>query len=101
LERITGLGVSTCKFNISELSPMKKLAWFVAAAALTIGAAYAEETTVIKKDSGPSAVIEHRSDPTVIEHKSVTTTGTVGCSTTTKQKTDDFGDTKTKQKTEC
>jgi hypothetical protein len=80
---------------------MKQLAFLVAAAALSIGPALAEETTVIHKDTGPSAVIEHRSDPTVVEHKSVTTTGTVGCSSTTKKKTDEFGDTKVKQKTEC
>jgi hypothetical protein len=80
---------------------MKQLALIIAAAALSVGPALAEETTVIHKDSGPSAVIEHRSDPTVVEKKSVTTTGSVGCSTTTKQKTDEFGDTKTKQKTEC
>jgi hypothetical protein len=36
-----------------------------------------------------------------IENRSVGTTGSVGCSTTTKQKTDEFGDTSTKQKTEC
>jgi hypothetical protein len=29
------------------------------------------------------------------------TTGSVGCSTTTTQKTNEYGDTKTKQKTEC
>lgn len=37
----------------------------------------------------------------VIEHRDSTTTGSVGCSTTTKQKTDAMGDTTTKQKTEC
>ncbi len=36
-----------------------------------------------------------------IEHRDTTTTGSVGCSTTTKSKTDEFGDTSTKQKTEC
>jgi phage tail tape-measure protein len=36
-----------------------------------------------------------------IEHRNVESTGSVGCSTTTKQKTDEFGDTTTKQKTEC
>jgi hypothetical protein len=30
-----------------------------------------------------------------------TTTGSVGCTTETKQKTDEFGDTTTKKKTEC
>jgi hypothetical protein len=36
-----------------------------------------------------------------IEHRDATSTGSVGCSTTTKQKTNEFGDTSTKQKTEC
>jgi hypothetical protein len=31
----------------------------------------------------------------------VTTTGSVGCSSETKQKTDTFGDTTTTKKTEC
>jgi hypothetical protein len=80
---------------------MKKLVFLAAAAALSVGTAYAQDTTIIRKESAPSTVIEHRSDPTVIEHKSVTTTGAVGCSSTTKQKTDEFGDTKTKKKVEC
>jgi uncharacterized protein YcfJ len=37
----------------------------------------------------------------VIEHRDVGATGSTGCSTTTKQKTNEFGDTTTKQKTEC
>lgn len=37
----------------------------------------------------------------VIEKRDATTTGSVGCSTTTQQKTDAMGDTTTKQKTEC
>lgn len=37
----------------------------------------------------------------VIERRDSTTTGSVGCSTTTQQKTDAMGDTTTKQKTEC
>jgi hypothetical protein len=36
-----------------------------------------------------------------IEHRSVDTTGSVGCSTTTKQTTEATGETTTKQKTEC
>jgi phage tail tape-measure protein len=36
-----------------------------------------------------------------IEHRNVESTGSVGCTTTTKQRTDAFGDTTTKQKTEC
>jgi hypothetical protein len=37
----------------------------------------------------------------VIERRDTTTTGSVGCQTTTKEKTDAFGDTTVKQKTEC
>jgi phage tail tape-measure protein len=37
----------------------------------------------------------------IIEHRGVESTGSVGCSTTTKQKTNELGDTTTKQKTEC
>jgi uncharacterized protein YcfJ len=37
----------------------------------------------------------------IIEQRSPDSTGSVGCTTTTKQKTDEFGDTTTKQKTEC
>jgi uncharacterized protein YcfJ len=37
----------------------------------------------------------------IIEHRDVGATGSTGCSTTTPQKTDEFGDTTTKQKTEC
>jgi phage tail tape-measure protein len=37
----------------------------------------------------------------VIEHRAVGTTGSVGCSSKTTQKTDEFGDTTTKQQTNC
>jgi len=37
----------------------------------------------------------------VVERRKVQTTGTVGCSTKTKQKTNEFGESKTKQKTTC
>src|SRR4051812_28836173 len=40
-------------------------------------------------------------DKVIIERRDVGTTGSTGCETTTKQKTDEFGDTTTKQKTEC
>jgi hypothetical protein len=72
------------------------------AATLVGTAALAQSTTVIeKRDTAPTTVIEKRDSPAVIEKRSVETTGTVGCSTTTKEKTDAFGDTKVKQKTEC
>jgi hypothetical protein len=65
----------------------------VAAASLFATATFAQDTTVI-----------HRHDPgstTVIEKRKVETTGSVGCETTTKQRTNEFGDTTTKKKIEC
>ncbi|KAA2237731.1 hypothetical protein [Salinarimonas soli] len=72
-------------------------------AASVIGtAAFAQDTTIIKRDSAPSSttVIEKRDTPTVVEKRSVETTGSVGCSTTTERKSDALGDTTTK-KTDC
>jgi uncharacterized protein YcfJ len=37
----------------------------------------------------------------IIENRNVESTGSVGCSTTTKQRTDSFGDTTTKSTTNC
>ncbi|HKH96842.1 MAG TPA: hypothetical protein VKA39_10000 [Beijerinckiaceae bacterium] len=83
---------------------MKKLAIAVAASVIAT-AAYAQSTTVIHKEGTDSGTTVRRSvdvdSPSVVEKRKVTTTGTVGCSTKTVQKTDDFGDTKVKQKTKC
>ena len=75
----------------------------VVAASLISTAAFAQSSTTVieKRDAPTTTVIEKRDEPTVVEKRSVETTGSVGCTTTTKQKTDEFGDTKTKQKTEC
>lgn len=79
-----------------------KLAIVLAASLIGTAAFAQSSTTVIEKRDNPSTtVIEKQNDATVIEKRSVETTGSVGCSTTTKQKTDAFGDTTTKQKTEC
>jgi hypothetical protein len=79
-----------------------KLAVVVAASLLSTAAFAQSSTTVIEKRDAPSTtVIEKRDTPTVVEKREVETTGSVGCSTTTKQKTDEFGDTTTKQKIEC
>jgi hypothetical protein len=85
-------------------SIMKTLAY--AAAALFIGtAAFAQDTTTtIKKEEGvlgDKTTIEKRTEPSTSTSTSVTTTGSVGCSTETKQKTDAVGDTTTTKKTEC
>lgn len=37
----------------------------------------------------------------IIEQQGPAATGSVGCTTTTQQKTDEFGDTTTKQRTDC
>jgi hypothetical protein len=73
----------------------------VLAASVIGGAALAQTTVIEKRDSPSTTVIEKREEPTVVEKRSVEVTGSVGCSTTTKQKTDEFGDTTVKQKTEC
>lgn len=36
-----------------------------------------------------------------IEHRNIDTTGSAGCSTTTKQETNELGETTTKQRTDC
>ena len=75
---------------------------FVLAASLISTAAFAQSsTTIIEKRDNPSTTVIEKNDATVVQKRSVETTGSVGCSTTTKQKTDEFGDTKVKQKTEC
>jgi uncharacterized protein YdeI (BOF family) len=81
---------------------MKTIA--LAAAALLVGtAAFAQDTTTtIKKEEGvlgSRTTIEKKTEPSV--STSVTTTGSVGCTSETKQKTDAFGDTTTTKKTEC
>jgi hypothetical protein len=78
-----------------------KLAIVVAASLISTVAFAQSSTTVIEKRDEPSTTVIHKNDSAVIEKRSVETTGSVGCSTTTKQKTDEFGDTKTKQKVEC
>lgn len=83
---------------------MKKVAIALAASMLAT-AAYAQSTTVIHKEGVDTGTTVRRSvdvdSPTVVEKRKVTTTGTVGCSTKTVKKTDDMGDTKVKQKTNC
>lgn len=82
---------------------MKALA--VAAAAVLCGTvAFAQETTTtVKKEEGvlgsKTTVETKKTEPSTSTE--VTTTGTLGCSTQTKQKTDAFGDTTTTKKTEC
>jgi hypothetical protein len=79
---------------------MKTLATLLAASVLAT-AAYAQSTTVIQKESPSTTTVvkEHPADTTIV--KKEVTTGSVGCDTKTVKKTDEFGDSKTKTKTEC
>jgi hypothetical protein len=81
---------------------MKKLMFTVAAMVIGSAAFAQDTTTTIKKEEGilgSKTTIEKTTEPST--STSVTTTGSVGCSTETKQKTDSFGDTTTTKKTEC
>jgi hypothetical protein len=89
------------QFNILRRQDVKKTAILLAASFLATSA-FAQSTTVIQRDAPAESrtVIKERVDnPTVV--KKEVTTGSVGCSSKTVQKTDEFGDTKVKQKTEC
>jgi hypothetical protein len=84
---------------------MKKLALVLAASFLGTAALAQETTTTIKKEEGilgSQTTIEQKREPSTTSSTTVTTSpGAIGCSTETKQKTDEFGDTKTTKKTEC
>ena len=80
---------------------MKKLTTILAASMLAT-AAYAQTTVIEKRETAPSSttIVKERTDPSVTVKKEVTT-GSVGCESKTVQKTDSFGDSKTKTKVEC
>src|SRR5215218_2311686 len=84
---------------------MKKTVLILAASLLSTAAFAQDTTTTIKKEEGilgSQTTIERKTEPSTTSSTSVTTsTGSVGCTTETKQKTDEFGDTTTKKKTEC
>jgi hypothetical protein len=83
--------------------------WLVVLSAALIGtSAFAQSTTVIKRDGTTGStvvkersVVDHDEDEGVVVKKRVTTTGSVGCTEKTKTKTDAFGDTTVKKKTTC
>jgi hypothetical protein len=87
---------------------MNKLALILAASVIGT-AAFAQDTTVIRKEgvTGSSTVVKQRSvdvedeSDVVVKKRSVTTTGSVGCESKTTEKTDAFGDTTVKKKTTC
>lgn len=62
------------------------------------GGASAEETTVVRRDSGPSVAVERREG--VVEHREVTT-GSVDCGSKTVHKEDGMGNSKTVHKEGC
>ena len=83
---------------------MQKIALVVAAMTLGTTAFAQDTTTTIKREEGilgSKTTIEKKTEPSTSTSTSVTTTGSVGCTTETKQKTDAFGDTTTKKTTEC
>jgi hypothetical protein len=78
---------------------MRKLALFGAAALLSISCAYAEDTTVIKRDSGPGVGVVVGAPP--VEHRTTVVAPSAPCATTTVHKENDLGDSKTVKKTDC
>jgi hypothetical protein len=78
---------------------MRKLALFGAAALLSISCAYAEDTTVIKRDSGPGVGVVVGAPP--VEHRTTVVAPSAPCSSTTVHKENDLGDSKTVKKTDC
>ncbi len=78
---------------------MKTFAALVTAAFVS-SAAVAQTTTVIEKDRPAASVTIEKKEPE-IQVKRTETTGSIGCETKTTQKTDTFGDSKTKTETNC
>ena len=77
------------------------LKYMICAASLVVaGAAYAEETTIIKRESSPSVEVV-APVPVPIERRSTSVTTSSGCDTTVVHKENDMGDSKTVRKTEC
>jgi hypothetical protein len=87
---------------------MTKLALVLAASVIGT-AAFAQDTTVIRKEgmTGSRTVVKQRSvdmddaEDVVVRKRRVTTTGSIGCKSKTTAKTDEFGDTTVKKKTSC
>ena len=78
---------------------MHKLALFGAATLLSISCAYAEETTVIKRDAAPAVGVTVGAP--AVEHRTTVVAPSAPCSTTTVHKQNDMGDSKTVKKTDC
>jgi hypothetical protein len=85
-------------------SHMKTFALVLAASFLSTAAFAQDTTTTIKKEEGlfgSETTIEQKREPSTTSSTTVTTGSSIGCTTETKQKTDEFGDTTTKKTTEC
>lgn len=84
---------------------MKKTVLILTASLLSTATFAQDTTTTIKKEEGilgSQTTIERTTEPSTTSSTSVTTTSRpLGCTTETKQKTDEFGDTTTQKKTEC
>jgi uncharacterized protein YcfJ len=78
---------------------MPKLALFGAAVLLSVGCAYAEDTTVIHKDAGPGVGVVVGAPP--VEHRTTVVAPARPCEHTTVHKENEVGDSKTVKKTEC
>lgn len=83
--------------------------WLIVLTASLIGtAAFAQSTTIIKREGVTgSTIVKERStiadedEADVVVKKRTVTTGSIGCEQKTTQKTDAFGDTTVKRKTTC
>ena len=78
---------------------MHKLALFGAAALLSAGCAYAEDTTVIHRDAAPGIGVTVGAP--AVEHRTTVVAPAAPCQHTTVHKENDLGDSKTVKKTEC
>ena len=78
---------------------MHKVALFGAAALLSVGCAYAEETTVIHRDAAPGIGVTVGAP--AVEHRTTVVAPAAPCQHTTVHKENDLGDSKTVKKTEC
>jgi len=78
---------------------MHKLALFGAAALLSVGCAYAEDTTVIHREAAPGIGVTVGAP--AVEHRTTVVAPAAPCQHTTVHKENDLGDSKTVKKTEC
>ncbi|MGA8601570.1 MAG: hypothetical protein WB663_09265 [Beijerinckiaceae bacterium] len=78
---------------------MHKVALFGAAALLSVGCAYAEDTTVIHRDAAPGIGVTVGAP--AVEHRTTVVAPAAPCQHTTVHKENDLGDSKTVKKTEC